>query len=168
MIKVLQPCLLVLFIGSSLSGFSQENNQAVIAAAGDVSKSSNLVLEWTLGEAVVETASSSAALYTQGFHQPLLEVQKIPAPNLVMKNIFHVFPNPTTSVLNIQLEDISEARLLVTLVDANGRVLINNEFPPKSNLLKIDVKRFTHGTYFLRITDAKGAITGQFKVIKAL
>lgn len=64
MIKVLQPCLLVLFVGGSLSSFSQENNQSVIAAAGDVSKSPNLVLEWTLGETAVETINSGKGLYT--------------------------------------------------------------------------------------------------------
>jgi hypothetical protein len=84
-----------------------------------------------------------------------------------MKNIFHVFPNPTTSVVNIQLEDIPEVPLLVTVADAGGRVLINTNFPPKSNVLKIDIRRFSHGIYFLRITDIKGAIRGQYKVIKA-
>ncbi len=161
--------LIIISAATSLNSFSQKDNQSVISAGGDISKSSTLVLEWTVGETAIETVSSSSSLYTQGFHQPSLEVQRTGAANgsLIMKNIVHVFPNPTTSVLNIQLDKIPEVPLLVTVVDANGRVLINNNFPPKSNVLKINVSRFPQGTYFLRITDIKGSTRGEYKVIKA-
>ena len=161
--------LIIIAAATSSPSFSQKDNHSVIAAAGDISKSSTLVLEWTVGETAIETVSSSSSLYTQGFHQPSLDVQRIRSSDgaLVMKNILHVFPNPVTSVLNIQLEKIPEVPLLITFVDANGSVLINNSFPRKSNVLKINVSRFPQGTYFLRIRDIKGSTRGEYKVIKA-
>lgn len=160
--------LIIIAAATSSNSFAQKDNHFVIAAAGEISKSSTIVLEWTVGETAIETVSSSSSLYTQGFHQPSIDVQRIGSSDgaLVMKNIVRVFPNPTTSVLNIQLDKVPEVPLLVTLVDANGRVLINNNFPPKSNVLKINVSRFAQGTYFLRITDIKGSTRGEFKVIK--
>ncbi|MGI8633933.1 MAG: T9SS type A sorting domain-containing protein [Segetibacter sp.] len=168
MIKVLQPCLLVLFTGTTLSGFSQEKSQWVIASGGDVSKVGNVILEWTVGEPAVETVSSSNSLYTQGFHQPQLEVKRINYANSnVVKNVFHVFPNPATSVLNIFLDNAVKEQLLVSLVDVSGRGLLNTTFPQETTAFKLDVSRFTSGAYFLRITNKDGSIHSEFKVIKA-
>ena len=170
MINVLQSCLLALFIGSSISCFSQEKNQSVIASAGEVSKSSTIVLEWTVGEPLIETVSSATSLYTQGFHQPVLEVHKLVgageegAPG---KNTIQIFPNPTTAIINVQLEKASEKPLLVSIMDVSGRVLLNNTFPVNSTALKINVHRLSNGAYTLRITDAAGTFQGDYKIIKA-
>ena len=169
MINVLQPCLLVLFLGSSLSGFSQEKSPSVIASAGDISRAGEIVLEWTVGEAMVETGTTSSQLYTQGFHQPVLKVHKLNAGKEVAagKNSFRVFPNPATAIINVQLEKAAETPLLVSLLDASGKLLLNNRFPVNSRALKINVQGLAQGAYILRITDALGTLQGNYKIIKA-
>ncbi len=169
MIKVLQPCLLVLFIGSSLSSFSQEKSQSVIASAGDISTGGNIILEWTVGEPAVETVSNSAALYTQGFHQPLLEVQKMSTGKdlVIVKDIVRVYPNPSTAIINVQLQKASAEPLVVSLIDGSGKVILNNNLPANSTILKINVSRLPQGAYILRITNAPGNINGNYKIIKA-
>jgi len=169
MIKVLQPCLLVLFIGSSLSGFSQEKSQSVIASAADISKAGNVILEWTVGEPAVETLSNSAAIYTQGFHQPLLEVQKMSTGRDLasVKDIVRVYPNPSTAIINVQLQKATPEALVVSLIDVSGKVLLNNNLPANSTILKINVSRLSQGAYILRITNAQGNIQGNYKIIKA-
>lgn len=169
MIHPVKVPLALLFIVSSLACFSQEKTPSVIAAAGDVSKGGNVILEWTVGEPVIETTTSASAKYTQGFHQPLLEVQKI-APKkgaAALKFSAHVYPNPATAVLNIQLDHASENTLSVSLVDAGGKVLLNNVIPVNSTLLRINVSRLSGGAYILRIMDAKGNLQSNYKVIKA-
>ncbi len=152
-----------------MSCFSQEKNQSVIASAGEVSKSSTIVLEWTVGEPFIETVSSASSLYTQGFHQPVLEVHKLGAGKdvAVGKNTFRVFPNPTTAIINVQLDKTSEKPLLVSLMDGSGKVLLNNKFPVNSTALKINVQRLSQGAYILRITDNAGSLQGNYKIIKA-
>ena len=63
-----------LFITSSV--FTQQITPAVIAPAGDISKSGKLYLQWTLGEPVIETISSRDHPLTQGFHQPYIQIKK--------------------------------------------------------------------------------------------
>ncbi len=169
MIHVKQTRLLALLIGGSLSSFAQEKSASVIAAAGGISKGSNIILEWTVGEPAVETVSNSAAIYTQGFHQPMLQVQKWRNENDLAgpKNSIRVYPNPTTAVVNIQLDKISETPLQVSLIDITGKTLLNNTFPARATSQKINVSRFSQGAYLLRITDAKGTIQGEYKIIKA-
>lgn len=165
----LKSSFVFLFIVSSLACFSQETNPTVIASAGDVSKGSNVILEWTVGEPVIETASSASSKYTQGFHQPLLEVQKVTPKRQLAARKFsaHVYPNPSSAVLNIQLDQVSENPLLVSLVDAGGKVLLSNAIPANSTMLKINVSRLSGGAYILRIRDAKRDLQSNYKVIKA-
>ncbi len=66
--------LIIIAAATSSNSFCQHNNQSVIAAAGNISKAGNITLEWTLGEPVIETVSTTLGLLTQGFHQPLLIV----------------------------------------------------------------------------------------------
>ncbi|MDQ6813117.1 MAG: hypothetical protein M3040_05235, partial [Bacteroidota bacterium] len=58
---------LVFLITISAQSSAQYSDQSVISAAGDISKSANLILEWTLGELATETVSSKDNMYTQGF-----------------------------------------------------------------------------------------------------
>lgn len=159
--------LITVAAATSSKTFCQHVNQSVISVAGDFSKAGNVTLEWTLGELAIESISTTSALYTQGFHQPLLEVQRLNnTSNNVVKNVFRVFPNPVTSVLNILLNNAVKERLVVSLADVNGRVLQNNIFPPETTVFKLDVSRYAHGTYFLRITNQIGSIHSEFKVTK--
>lgn len=167
--NVIQPCLLTLFTGISGFSFSQDKVQSVISSAGDVSKGVGIIIEWTIGEPAIETVSSSLALYTQGFHQPVLQVHKLSTDNKVAKgkNTFQVFPNPTTAIVNVQLEKASETPLMVSLLDAAGKIILNNQFPANSIALKINVQRLSQGAYILRITDTAGNLQGSYKIIKA-
>src|SRR5687768_3137944 len=147
MLNVLQSCLLALLLGSSLSSISQEKTPSVISAAGDISKAGNIVLEWTVGEAVVETGTSSSQIYTQGFHQPNLKVQKLDEGNDMTagSNTFRVFPNPVSAIINVQLEKASQTPLLVSLLDVSGKLLLNNTFPANSIAFRINVQRLIEG-----------------------
>lgn len=169
MINATKTCLLTLAIVSSLSSFSQEKNQSVIASAGDISRGNNVILEWTVGEPAVETLSNESAMYTQGFHQPLLQVQKMSSDKDLagLKNIVRVYPNPSIATINVQFIKASVTPLIVSLVDMSGKVLFNNNLPANSTMLKINVSRLSQGAYILHITDAQGKMQGDYKIIKA-
>jgi hypothetical protein len=73
--------LIIIAAATSSNSFSQKDNHSVIAAVGDNSKSSTLVLEWTVGETAIETVSSSSSFYTQDLNQSSLQVQRIEGSN---------------------------------------------------------------------------------------
>lgn len=165
--KVLKTCALMLFIGGSLTCFSQEKSPSVISSAGDVSKGGGLILEWTLGEPAVETLSTSTALYTQGFHQPVLQVQKInKSQDMAALDNILVYPNPATSVINLQLEKPTSSELVISLIDAGGKLVLSNRLPTNSGFLKLNVSTLPGGPYILRIRDVKGTAQSDYKIIK--
>src|SRR5665647_2756028 len=93
-IMKIKMALFSVIIGISLNAAAQENFRSVISAAGGVDKSDNIELEWTLGEVATETLTNVNSLYTQGFHQPVLSVEKIklkPQAVSAIKNI-SIFP----------------------------------------------------------------------------
>lgn len=159
---------LVSFACITSVSFSQ-NNQSVIASAGDVSKTSSIILEWTVGEPFTEN-SSSTSLYTQGFHQPVLQILPTSpaAGSYVMKSNVHVFPNPAASVINVQFDQPSEKAFNVIVIDVLGREVYRHTGLLKTSLLQINAGNFAHGIYFLKISNNKGSDLQEFKIIKAL
>jgi len=167
MTKLLHPCLLVLLIGSSLSGFSQEKNQSVIASAGDISKGGNVTLEWTLGELAVEKAVGNEKIYTQGFHQPMLITKLKPSNEVISGYRVSIYPNPVLSILNIHIQSIIDSKVYLKLLDANGSVVYNNSTYSRSSSVKIDMHAFASGVYFLTVTGLSGVTIGTYKIVKA-
>lgn len=147
---------------------AQENFRSVISASGGVDKSANIVLEWTLGEVATKTLTDVNSLYTQGFHQPLLSVEKIklkPQLKSALKNI-SIFPNPASDILNIQFGFSSDVPLFVILYDINGQELLEKESPPGSTLIQLNLSKYAHGTYLLKIRNSSGSDYSNYKIIK--
>jgi len=168
MIHTLKLSTALFCIGGSLACYSQEKGQSIISSAGDVSKAAGIILEWTVGEPVIETVSTSLALYTQGFHQPILQVQKLTTGKVMtsLQNKILVYPNPATSVINVQLENTSSSELIISLTDQAGKQVSNDRLPAHSSLLRLNVGRLSSGVYILCITDARGSAQNDYKIIK--
>ncbi|MEO1435647.1 MAG: T9SS type A sorting domain-containing protein [Bacteroidota bacterium] len=61
-----------------------------------------------------------------------------------------VFPNPTTSLLNIELDD-SIQNGQVQFLDARGQLLLNQLIEPFANQFQFQVDRFPAGIYWVRV-----------------
>jgi ELWxxDGT repeat protein len=72
-------------------------------------------------------------------------------------NILQTYPNPVRNELTIVFGNSSSASALVTITDVNGKQVYLQKFSTaNSHLQKIDVSRFSRGTYFVQlITDAE-------------
>lgn len=66
---------------------------------------------------------------------------------------FTVFPNPSADVLIIQSKDVHQGTIAVTLVDASGKVIQNQEIYPGSTICYFQVGNLTSGTYFINVQD---------------
>lgn len=161
--------LIIITTGIYSNSFSQQISPSIIAAAGEVSAIGNISLEWTLGEVATESIKSDQALYTQGYHQPELIVEKIKSitENANTEKI-SIFPNPASSVINIQLGFTLKTALSVTLLDMRGRLLLKKEIPSNNKSLQLNVSPFAKGTYLLKINNSNASISQSYKVIKGL
>lgn len=74
-----------------------------------------------------------------------------------------IYPNPTSTTLNIALESNENQKATILIVDVLGKVVFNevNTLNNGKNTLAIDVNHLAKGTYALTIATAKGTHTEQ-------
>jgi hypothetical protein len=137
---------------------SKAQDQSVLASAGDYNKNSSFSLEWTLGEFAVETISSSAKMYTQGFNQSFIIIAstKPVAENNIVYNI-SVAPNPILSILNFNINSKNNIKVFVTVADVRGVIFMQKTASSSSDNLQLDFKGLPAGTYTLTVRDGVNA-----------
>ena len=123
-------------------------SQEVLASAGD----SN----FTIGETVIYSSSSSSSKLTQGFHQPFIGVVNITEHPSISINIF---PNPTQGF--VQIEPQGDIKANVLLFDSRGRVLVDKEIRGVSS---VDLTSYQQGEYSIIIKNEIGVL----KTVKIL
>ena len=152
----------ILIILMIINGFAASAQQ-VVASAGHSGSASGVVVDWTLGEAVIETFTGSGYILTQGMHQSKLSMTGIgdfTVPGLDVR----VFPNPVTEVLTIEAIQTGNPLFWYELMDMTGRRSVRTEM--RSQTEKLDLTGYAPGIYLLRIFSPGSGLTGTFKIIK--
>ncbi len=131
--------------------------QSIVSNAGEEFSSSSGRLSWTLGEAVIETVSSTSNILTQGFQQDYLNILNVPEHfNLDDLNIY---PNPTRDVLYIRSKD----HLQIGILSTDGKELQLPVEVLNGNYM-INTSALSSGMYHLNILKENQTI--EFKLIK--
>ena len=63
--------LFIVGISSLQNVFSQASDLQIVASAGSSFETNEIILDWTLGELMVQTLDRPSGMISQGFHQPL-------------------------------------------------------------------------------------------------
>jgi len=143
-------CLLIL----GTHAFCQE---IITTTCGSASNSSGS-LDWSIGEPIIETVSSTNNYLTQGFLQPSYIIVTAIDDYSNTKGITS-FPNPCSAVLNISHADFKVVD--IEMLDASGQVLLKKTLTGSQN--ELDLNAFAAGFYFLRVY---GADNNLIKVLK--
>ncbi len=138
-------------------------SQNVISALGGGGTVGTMSISYTVGEAVVSTIENNAIKLNQGFHQPryVLTAIKETFPEGAVK----VFPNPTTSILEVQLEGIALENIQVSLTDVAGRNIADSKV--YSTHWQTDISNLADGYYVLTVSDIKNLKSNSFKIFKS-
>ncbi|HQP03251.1 MAG TPA: T9SS type A sorting domain-containing protein [Bacteroidales bacterium] len=137
-------------------------SQEVISNAGGSAENQSIIVSYTIGEPIVETFNSDDFIVTQGFNQPIITITAIETPQCPGFSI-QIFPNPTSTTLDVLVESESDEPLMYSFFDASGKILFEKENQNKH--VSFDVKHLPHGTYVLKVV-YKGKYVSTFKVIK--
>ena len=140
--------LLLILIALPMIGFGQVTTPSVISSSGDSYNNGGIMMDYTLGEIVIETYTNSNTILTQGFHQGDLKVTTA-VVNLDIKT--KIYPNPTTNFLIIELEENVNAELLV--YDINGKIVIKDKLNEEQKK-QLDFSFLNQGNYLLHINIA--------------
>jgi hypothetical protein len=129
---------------------AQSIGPSVINVTGGSSTSSGNTFEWSVGESVVATSMSTYLIVTHGVLQPIEPATTEIAGTAVLPGL-SVFPNPSSTIVNIQFDATRAGTLQYRLVDVLGKVLLENtsEVKPGTVNRQIDVKQFACATYML-------------------
>jgi len=163
-------CFIAIIMGIASFCLAQKNDLSVIATAAGSGKSSNISLEWTLGEYAVESVYSSNNMYTQGFNQPYLIV----APSyintvLANTNVYNISiaPNPVFSQLNFNISSSNNMEVLLSVSDVQGKTFIERKASAGSAHIQIDFKNLPAGIYVLSVREALSAhIIKTYQIIR--
>ena len=160
--------LLLFSMGLPAGVVAQTLSPSVLAVAGGSARTQTMLLDWTLGEAVVGTATTTTQRYTQGFQQPSLHVSEQPdsaEPEAGYR--FSVAPNPVETFLTLTMTTPDNTALQVMMTDMAGRQYHATALPVNTTTTQVDMRAFPAGVYLLRIGKADGAPLKAYKILKS-
>jgi len=163
--------IFILFLSGLCAGStvrSQQLSPSIIAAAGDISKAAGISLEWTLGEPVIESLSTTDRFYTQGFHQPVLLARnfQVNKEQLLTGYAVTVAPNPVQSLLTATVISPNGENVYLTLIDFTGRRYRVQTFTGRNGMATVDMSGMIAGMYLLEVRNITGLLIRSFKIIK--
>lgn len=166
-----QTILFALTWGLVIQAYTQSATQwEVLAAQGGAARNGTTQIEWTLGEPAASAAYSGDAGLTEGFQQPdfqliVLSETTPPGADTTLKHAVLVFPNPTTGVLQVVVENAGAQLFRISLTDAGGRLIATQRMQPTA-AQTLDMTACPSGIYQLRIQSADNLYNKVYQVIK--
>ncbi len=160
-------CFSMTFVVQYQKLFSQSISPQSINSGATSMSQVNGSLSFTVGELVVLTQTDSEGNtlgggFTSG---STISTAKLQEPKAEILQVL-VFPNPTSDLLNIQINHSAIKQLLISIVDMQGKEVFAGRYTVLSNTIGINTAQFEIGTYFLNLKDTNNEILGTYKLIK--
>lgn len=155
---------IVLLVSLLIVSFAQAQttiSRQVIGSTGGSFANATIDVNYSVGEAVITTATSGSIILTQGFQQPDFGVGALSEVDLT--NSITVYPNPTSGVLNILLSEnvAKNGTVLVDVYNLQGKLVFHGEefANSTSGILQLDLASLHTGQYLILFTDSDGALS---------
>jgi len=158
---------IIVFIALALTSYGQTVERSVISSAGDHSTNSWVIVEWTLGETVIETVSNDDVILTQGFHQGTWYSDTVSIKNYLENFAVKTYPNPASDYLYVQVDSDKPFKGEVALFDINGKLVINKPLDPMTMREKIELLNLAGTQYLVVVADENSKPVYQVKIIKS-
>jgi hypothetical protein len=140
-------CLLLFsfFFACTVALHAQEIEREVVATSGDQFSGAGLLMEWTLGEVMIDSGANDLVVLTQGFQQGSKAPTGISETH-ISNNGLQLYPNPTKGLVYY---DFNQPRALEAIVvfDMNGKQLV---YESNVQSQQLDLSNLARGMYALR------------------
>ena len=152
-----------LFLLASFLFFLKANAQQSLNAAGGDATGSNGKISYSIGQIDYVSATGSNGSVSQGVQQPfeIFTLGTDDFPNIILQAI--VYPNPTSSNINLIIENYSIDNLHYNLYDIQGRSIANQKITQQGT--NITMENLQSANYFLQVFDNNKTLK-TFKIIK--
>lgn len=151
----MKKLITLLALSSTLATTAQE----IVATQGDSYSNTNMQIDFTIGEIIINTESDGVNTLTQGFHQTNWNFVGLEdhAPGYEAT----IFPNPTSDILNIRTSTFEN--VTYTLYDAQGKLILQGRLTQVQTPIRVG--QLATGKYSL-ILDSKNQKLKTFKLVK--
>ena len=147
--------------------FAQSIAPQSVNSGGTKMTQANGSLIFTVGELVVlsqidSNGNTLGGGFTAGATLTTVSIQETDATILDVK----VYPNPTTELVNIQINHSTIDQVVVTITDLQGKEVYNGKYAGISNVIGINTASYATGTYVLSLKNLNNQVLGTYKIIK--
>ena len=164
--------LIVLLAGTSLLS-AQQLHPTVLATDGGYGQTGTVSFEWTLGELATSSYKGASRQFTEGFHQPILQVVLGYDQPMIPKQEdessqqqISLFPNPTSDDITLQLPPSGTEGYALQILDASGHPILTRTGNEPDTTIHLDVSDLAPGLYFVTVTVPFANLRSIFKVTK--
>jgi len=154
--------LILLAIAATTVIHAQGIGPSICNSAGGTAIIGTDEFDWSVGEmTMVETFHDSIntnVYLTQGLLQPADYLNDVVHNNTLLANQLQVYPNPASSVVNIQYTSSTQGTLSYKLIDVAGQTVKggNTAVQPGKTSAQINVSDLADASYMLEITTNAG------------
>jgi len=134
----------------------QSITPSILNATGGSASIGTNHIDWSIGEmTMVSTFTTSSVIVTQGILQPT--DSSIATTGIAKSNVagnLLVFPNPASTVLNLQYTSPAQGSLSYRLIDMAGKTIINHNVAIKQgvNIEQINITNLAAASYMLEVS----------------
>ena len=153
-------CFSSLFVCLHIFSSALNAQVVVVPAGGDGDQVAFSVGQAVVGEAVGETGSAEIGVQ-QSYKLSVQGLEQTPG---MAGTTVKVYPNPTASMLRVDVATNSANEVEYMLYSDHGQLLDSKRFDP-SMPIDIDMTDYPTGTYILRLTQ-NGQVGAGYQVIK--
>lgn len=154
----------ITLIATTLLLINISQAQEVISSQGSSYNTEAINIDFTIGEVISETLTSSDLSINQGFHQAII-VEEMVTDIINQSTIDHginVYPNPTTNYVILHMDEIEGFQYQI--FDLNGRAVTHAII--NDSQTKIDFTKMKEGIYQLLIFDNNKNKLKGYKITK--
>ena len=142
----------ILLFMFSTSVFGQQNTSpSLLSCAGGSMEGwglTSLKMDFSIGEVVINTGFANDFIISQGFHQENIHVVALKEELDIELTIF---PNPTSSQINVDLMAVNDFPLEITIFDVSGKQWGLTDFIYNKKIHNMSLQGLAEGVYFLYV-----------------
>jgi hypothetical protein len=159
----LSGCILILLF--PLISFSQTLSPESIFSATDNHKEIGYAqISWTLGDCQIRTFKSDNAVITSGFLQSRITITGIEDFMNNENYSIKVFPNPVKDILNIELNQNRQNKIIFKLYSTEGKLLNSKIIESEDKQIELDFTGYNSGLYFLKASTSDNSLIKTFRI----
>ncbi|MDO5969649.1 T9SS type A sorting domain-containing protein [Flavivirga aquimarina] len=154
---------LILLLFFLLIYVSQIKAQEIVLTSGNSISDTGGSVSYSVGQIIQQNATGSNGSIIQGI-QFYFDSSTLTVIDMETNLEIATYPNPTTSILNIHVDDFKPNTLSYKLFNTSGKLISNGTVT--DNTTRINVDHLQMATYILKINNTLNQKVQTFKIIK--